>query len=200
MVLFGWDEATTSVDEAREWLGQEGLDGIVAKRLDLPYEAGKRAMQKFKLWKTVDCVVAGLYRNGTSGAVEYLLLGLYDEEGLLHYVGRARVPSDGAEVGRLLEPLVGGTGFTGRAPGGKSRWSGKERDPIPLRARPRRRGQLRPHDQRPHASRREAAALADRQGAGELHDGSSQERNSADVERLKSLRRLGSASIAWRRQ
>ena len=90
-------------------------------------------MRKFKLWKTVDCVVGGLYRKGSSQAVESLLLGLYDERGRLNYVGRARVHSDAAEVGRLLEPLVGGRGFTGRAPGGKSRWSGKERMPVPLK-------------------------------------------------------------------
>ena len=74
----------------------------------------------------------GLYRKRGTQAVEHLLLGLYDEEGLLNYVGRARIYEDAAEIGRLLEPLVGGSGFTGRAPGGKSRWSGKERMPVPL--------------------------------------------------------------------
>jgi ATP-dependent DNA ligase len=88
-------------------------------------------MQKFKLWTTVDCVVVGLYRSRDTGAVEHLLLGLYDE-GKLNYVGRARIYEDAAEIGRLLEPLIGGSGFTGRAPGGKSRWSGKERVPVPL--------------------------------------------------------------------
>ena len=125
-------EATEQEAVARGWLGREGLDGIVAKRLDLPYEAGERAMRKFKSWKTVDCVVAGLYRKRGTQAVEHLLLGLYDEEGLLNYVGRARIYEDATEIGRLLEPLVGGGGFTGRAPGGKSRWSGKERMPVPL--------------------------------------------------------------------
>jgi ATP-dependent DNA ligase len=125
-------EANEEEAVARSWLGQEGLDGIVAKRRDLPYLPGERAMRKFKLWKTVDCVVAGLYRKGASQAVEHLLLGLYDEEGLLNYVGRVRLYEDAAEIGRLLEPLVGGSGFTGRAPGGKSRWSGKERRPVPL--------------------------------------------------------------------
>jgi ATP-dependent DNA ligase len=104
----------------------------VAKRLDLSYQPGERAMRKFKLWKTVDCVVAGLYRKRGTQAVEHLLLGLYDQEGLLNYVGRARIYEDAAEIGRLLEPLIGGQGFTGRAPGGKSRWSGKERMPVPL--------------------------------------------------------------------
>ena len=65
-------------------------------------------MRKFKLWKTVDCVVAGLYRKRGTQAVEHLLLGLYDEEGLLNYVGRARIYEDAVEIGRLLEPLVGG--------------------------------------------------------------------------------------------
>jgi ATP-dependent DNA ligase len=125
-------EATEEEAVARGWLGQEGLDGIVAKRHDLPYLPGERAMRKFKLWKTVDCVVAGLYRKGDSQTVEHLLLGLYDEEGRLNYVGRVRLYEDAAEIGRLLEPLVGGSGFTGRAPGGKSRWSGKERRPVPL--------------------------------------------------------------------
>ena len=45
-------EATEQEAVAREWLGREGLDGIVAKRLDLPYQSGERAMRKFKLWKT----------------------------------------------------------------------------------------------------------------------------------------------------
>ena len=75
---------------------------------------------------------AGYTESATSQAVEHLLLGLYDEEGRLNYVGRARIYEDAAEIGRLLEPLVGGRGFTGRAPGGKSRWSGKERVPVPL--------------------------------------------------------------------
>ena len=101
-------EATDQEAVARGWLGHEGLDGIVAKRLDLPYQSGERAMRKFKLWKTVDCVVAGLYRKRGTQAVEHLLLGLYDEEGLLNYVGRARIYEDAAEIGRLLEPLVGG--------------------------------------------------------------------------------------------
>jgi ATP-dependent DNA ligase len=126
-------EATERDAAARDWLGREGLDGIVAKRLDLPYQPGERAMRKFKRWKTIDCVVAGLYHKRGTQAVEHLLLGLYDEGGKLNYVGRCRIYEDAAEIGRLLEPLVGGSGFTGRAPGGKSRWSGKEREPVALK-------------------------------------------------------------------
>jgi ATP-dependent DNA ligase len=56
-------EAAEQVAVARAWLGQEGFDGIVAKRLDLSYRPSERAMRKFKVWKTIDCVVAGLYRK-----------------------------------------------------------------------------------------------------------------------------------------
>jgi ATP-dependent DNA ligase len=88
-------------------------------------------MQKFKRWRTVDCVVGGIYFRSGTKAVEYLLLGLYDEAGLLHYVGRCGIgTAKGREVADLLMPLIGGPGFTGRAPGGVSRWSGKEREPV----------------------------------------------------------------------
>lgn len=127
-------KATRRIATARGWLGREGLDGIVAKRLDQAYQPGKRAMQKFKQWRTYDCVVGGLYRREGSGAIEYLLLGLYDADGRLNYVGRARV-GDAVEVRRKVEPLLGGEGFTGRAPGGRNRWSGKERRPVPLEPR-----------------------------------------------------------------
>jgi ATP-dependent DNA ligase len=127
-------KATRSAATARGWLGREGLDGIVAKKLDLPYQPGRRAMCKFKQWQTFDCVVGGLYRKAGLDAIEYLLLGLYDDAGRLNYVGRARVGGD-SDVRQRVEPLIGGTGFTGRAPGGKSRWSGRERDPVPLHPR-----------------------------------------------------------------
>ena len=128
---------TKSAATARAWLKRagHGLDGIVAKRLDLPYRAGERAMQKFKLWKTVDCVVGGIYRKPGTQAVEYLLMGLYDGAGHLNYVGRCGVGEDGDAVARLLKPLIGGSGFTGNMPGGKSRWSDRERIAVPLEPR-----------------------------------------------------------------
>ena len=54
---FVLSKATTSSDAARKWLKRvgHGLDDIVAKRLELPYRPGERVMQKFKLWRTVDC-------------------------------------------------------------------------------------------------------------------------------------------------
>src|SRR5690606_29229622 len=81
-------KATRAIATARKWLGQSGLDGIVAKRLEQPYRSGERAMQNFKLWKTLDCVVGGLYYKEGTERVDSLLLGLYDEDGKLNYVGR----------------------------------------------------------------------------------------------------------------
>ena len=66
-------------------------------------------------------------------SVEYLLLGLYDDLGLLNYVGRCGVRESGRDIADILKPIIGGSGFTGKAPGGKSRWSGRDRKPVPLR-------------------------------------------------------------------
>jgi len=127
-------KATRSVATAKKWLaGKSGIEDIMAKRLDLPYGPGERAMVKFKLWKTVDCVVGGLYVNEATGGVDSLLLGLYDDQGQLNYVGRSRVYLRARSMADALRPLIGGKGFTGRAPGGKSRWSGKERKAMPLK-------------------------------------------------------------------
>jgi ATP-dependent DNA ligase len=130
-------KATASPITARSWLKHvgHGLDGIVAKRLDLPYQPGQRAMQKFKLWQTVDCVVGGIYYKPNTKSVEYLLMGLYDDAGRLNYVGRCGVGENGGEIGKLLKPLIGGSGFTRNMPGGKSRWSGRERKAVPLEPR-----------------------------------------------------------------
>jgi ATP-dependent DNA ligase len=73
-------------------------------------------MRKFKLWRTIDCVVGGLYRNPETGLVDSLLLGLYGDDGLLHYVGRTRITAGARKMGELLKPLIGGTGFTGACP------------------------------------------------------------------------------------
>jgi ATP-dependent DNA ligase len=87
------------------------------------------------VWQTVDCVVGGIYYKPNTKSVEYLLMGLYDDAGRLNYVGRCGVGENGGEIGRLLKPLIGGSGFTGNMPGGKSRWSGRERKPVPLEPR-----------------------------------------------------------------
>jgi ATP-dependent DNA ligase len=120
--------STSSVSVAKRWFRQAGkdLDGVMAKRIDLPYQSGNRlGMQKIKPRKTVDCVVGGFrYAEGKT-TVGSLLLGLYDEEGLLHHVGftSAIKAADRKTITELVEALIQPPGFTGRAPGGPSRWS-----------------------------------------------------------------------------
>jgi ATP-dependent DNA ligase len=120
--------ATTDAAAAKKWLAGVGLtlDGVVAKRLDLPYQSGNRTgMQKVKLMRTADCVVGGFRYGTNSRTVGSLLLGLYDKEGLLHHVGFSSSikASDRPELTKRLEAIIEPPGFTGRAPGGPSRWS-----------------------------------------------------------------------------
>jgi ATP-dependent DNA ligase len=122
-------DATRRLATARSWLADGGagdLDGVVAKRLDLPYRSGERnGMVKVKRQRTADCVVGGFRYAAKGGGIGSLLLGLYDAEGLLHHVGFCssfRAEERKALAGRL-EPLRKPPGFTGRAPGGPSRWS-----------------------------------------------------------------------------
>jgi ATP-dependent DNA ligase len=120
--------ATHDAGQARAWLDTAGamLDGIVAKRLDLPYQTGERTgMQKIKRRRTADCVVGGFRYSSNASAVGSLLLGLYDADGLLHHVGfTSGFPAEARKALRAkLKPLIEAPGFTGRAPGGPSRWS-----------------------------------------------------------------------------
>lgn len=111
--------------QADLWLADGRLEGVVAKRLDGPYIEGERAMIKVKRARTADCVVGGFrYASGAS-LVGSLLLGLYDDAGLLHHVGHTSgfAGLDKAALTQELEALGEGEGFTGRAPGGPSRWS-----------------------------------------------------------------------------
>ncbi|WIM12835.1 MAG: ATP-dependent DNA ligase LigC [Enhydrobacter sp.] len=124
--------ASRSRAEAVKWLERVGggaLDGVVAKRLDEPYRPGERTMLKVKCLRTADCVVGGFrYATGREGErdrlVGSLLLGLFDEEGRLDHVGFTSgiADSERAALTRKLERLRG-AGFTGKAPGGPSRWS-----------------------------------------------------------------------------
>jgi ATP-dependent DNA ligase len=120
--------ATRKLADARKWLEQTGatLDGIIAKRLDLGYRSGARdGMQKIKNFRSADCVVGG-FRYGTGKkTVGSLLLGLYDEQGLLNHVGFTSSISAAARpaLTKKLEKLIGPPGFTGAAPGGPSRWN-----------------------------------------------------------------------------
>jgi ATP-dependent DNA ligase len=131
---------TRDRDTALGWLERSGaaLDGVIAKRRDAPYRPGERAMLKVKQLRSADCVVGGFRYEEGGGAVASLLLGLYNEEGLLDHVGF--VSGLGREQKEalvdLLAPLAGGAGFTGKAPGGPSRWnSGRETEWVPLAPR-----------------------------------------------------------------
>ncbi|MGQ0713449.1 MAG: ATP-dependent DNA ligase [Gemmatimonadaceae bacterium] len=120
--------ATTSRATVSKWLRSvgDGLDGIIAKRLDVPYASGDRTgMRKVKNMRTAECVVGGFRYASNGKIVGSLLLGLYDGAGLLHHVGfTSNIKSDvKADLTRRLEKLVTPPGFTGRAPGGPSRWS-----------------------------------------------------------------------------
>jgi len=76
------------------------------------------------LLETLDAVLAGLYWKAGGEQVETLLFGLFDDAGLLHYVGRVPVHGEEADKAKqIVAPLLGGSGFTGKTPGGKSRWS-----------------------------------------------------------------------------
>ncbi|MDP8917234.1 MAG: ATP-dependent DNA ligase [Pseudomonadota bacterium] len=113
---------------AQGWLDRAGggaVDGVVAKRLDGPYLPGERAMLKVKRLRTADCVVGGFRYAQGSREVGSLLLGLYNAQGLLDHVGftSGLAAEERPALTRRLEALVEPPGFTGKAPGGPSRWS-----------------------------------------------------------------------------
>jgi ATP-dependent DNA ligase len=129
---FRLSPATTNYATAKKWLADAGggFDGVIAKRLDLPYQSGNRdGMQKIKNFRSADCIIGG-FRYATNKlenrkVVGSLLLGLYDDAGLLRHIGftsaikREQKPALTAK----LEALIAEPGFTGNAPGGPSRWS-----------------------------------------------------------------------------
>jgi ATP-dependent DNA ligase len=120
--------ATTKMATVTKWFRSVGggLDGVIAKRLDVPYLTGTRdGMQKMKSMRTAECVVGGFRYASKGNVVGSLLLGLYDEGGLLHHVGfTSNIPNgEKPAVTRTLEALKKAPGFTGQAPGGPSRWS-----------------------------------------------------------------------------
>lgn len=144
---------TGEVATAREWFTLfegAGLDGLIAKPAEAPYAPGKRTLVKIKHARTADCVLAGLrwhVKTEPGTAVGSLLLGLYDEHGVLHHVGvvgsfpmarrRALVAElaelrEGAEDGHpwLVEEMAEGGQ---RLPGGINRWRSTEQVWVPLR-------------------------------------------------------------------
>ncbi|HVF74659.1 MAG TPA: ATP-dependent DNA ligase [Acidimicrobiales bacterium] len=133
--------ATEDRDVATDWFSRfegAGLDGVVAKRLDLPYREDERVMVKVKHERTADCVVAGFRWHKSGGVVGSLLLGLHDDDGVLHHVGvTASFKMDyRRELVDVLAPyrVEASPAFTGRGPGGPSRWNaGKDLSFEPLR-------------------------------------------------------------------
>ena len=120
--------ATTKLSVVKRWFDNVGggLDGIIAKKLDEPYRTGERkGMVKVKQMRTVECVVGGFRYASAGKIIGSLLLGLYDDEGLLHHVGfcSGLTTAHKEELTPKLEKLVEKPGFTGQAPGGPSRWS-----------------------------------------------------------------------------
>lgn len=113
---------------AVEWLTDRSLktDGVIAKRLDLPYQSGNRkGMVKIKRLRTADCVVGGFRYGSTSSDVGSLLLGLYDDSGQLHHVGFTSSLSadEKHRLTAVFEELLAPSSFDVNIPGGPSRWS-----------------------------------------------------------------------------
>jgi ATP-dependent DNA ligase len=120
--------ATTDLKQATKWFDKAGgdLDGVIAKRLDLPYASGERtAVVKIKQIRSADCVVGGFRYASGAKILGSLLLGLYDDSGLLHHVGftSAFKTDERRALTKKFEALRKPPGFTGNAPGGPSRWS-----------------------------------------------------------------------------
>src|SRR3954464_6454741 len=119
---------TNDLKIAKDWLAGAGvdLDGVIAKRIDMAYQSGNRhGMVKVKRLRTADCVVGG-FRYASEGKVlGSMLLGLYDDKGLLHYVGftSSFKADEKLALTKKLEKLIKPPGFTGNAPGGPSRWA-----------------------------------------------------------------------------
>ncbi len=118
---------TESLSVAKKWFHMGvALDGVVAKRNDLPYQSGLRTgMQKIKKQRTADCVVGGFRYLEKKPSVGSLLLGLYNREGKLDHIGFTSSihDEDRPQLTKKLEKMIQPPGFTGKTPGGPSRWS-----------------------------------------------------------------------------
>ena len=132
--------STVDLEEGQGWFFEfeaAGCDGIVAKRLDGIYVEGKREMIKIKHRRTVDCVVGGYRIHKDGGKIGSILLGLYNDDGELHFIGHCSGFSneDRVEILNLLEEIRSDDSFGEevRRPGGQSRWSaGKDLSWIPV--------------------------------------------------------------------
>ncbi len=149
--------ASTDATVANDWFTifeGAGLDGIVAKRLDDPYQPDKRALVKVKHQRTADCALAGYRIHKDGQGVGSMLLGLFDDDGVMHHVGVAAAFSVSqrkellAELAPLTENAIDGHPWaewaefatlnepadTQRRPGATSRWNaGKDLSWVPVR-------------------------------------------------------------------
>src|SRR6266542_4194264 len=128
--------------QAEKWLGrlaQAGLDGVVAKRFGVPYLPGSRdGVVKVKPYRTADCGVVGFrWSDKADGRISTLLLGLYDDNGELDFVGHCSgfpAPIRRELEEKLPKMVAKGKLSDTRIPGGQSRWSqGRELDWNPVR-------------------------------------------------------------------
>ena len=131
---------TTSEDVAKVWFDEyepAGCDGIIAKRPELAYQHGKRAMIKIKHRRTIDVVVGGFREHKDGGKIGSLLLGLYNDSGDFHFIGHCSgfPNADRVEIYNRFMELRSEESFdeAARAPGGPSRWStGKDTSWTPV--------------------------------------------------------------------
>lgn len=139
---FPWHLTPQTADEeiAKQWFDEfehAGCDGIIAKRPDLAYQHGKRAMIKIKHRRTIDVVVGGFREHKDGGKIGSLLLGLYNEADDFHFIGHCSgFPDvDRVEIYDRFTELRSPESFdeSARAPGGPSRWSAnKDNSWIPV--------------------------------------------------------------------
>ena len=122
---------TEDLAEAERWFHEfeaAGCDGIICKQTDQPYVEDKRNWIKWKHRRTVDCVVGGYRVHKDGDKIGSLLLGLFNEEGQLHFIGHCSgfTNQDRVEILRQFEQLRTDDSFGEdvRRPGAESRWSG----------------------------------------------------------------------------
>jgi ATP-dependent DNA ligase len=132
-----WHLTPQTADEetAKRWFDEfesAGCDGIIAKRPELEYQSGKRAMIKIKHRRTIDVVVGGFREHKDGGKIGSLLLGLYNDAGDFHFIGHCSGfgDVDRVEIYRRFLELATEESFdaAARAPGAPSRWSGDRDD------------------------------------------------------------------------